>query len=32
MKLQNIKKNVSHDDIFRCLAKKIELEVIDPLN
>ena len=30
MKLQNIKKIVSHDDIFRRLAKKLELEVIDP--
>ncbi len=32
MKLQNIKKIVSHDDIFRRLAKKLELEVIDPAN
>jgi predicted nucleic acid-binding protein len=30
MKLQNIKKIVSHDDIFKRLAGKIELEVIDP--
>ena len=30
MKLQNIKKIVSHDDIFRRLANKLELEVIDP--
>jgi len=30
MKLQNINKIVSHDDIFRRLEKKLELEVIDP--
>jgi predicted nucleic acid-binding protein len=30
MKLQNIKKIVSHDYIFRRLANKLELEVIDP--
>jgi predicted nucleic acid-binding protein len=30
MKLLNEKKIVSHDDIFRRLAKKLELEVIDP--
>jgi predicted nucleic acid-binding protein len=30
MKLQNVKKIVSHDDIFRRLANKLELEVIDP--
>jgi predicted nucleic acid-binding protein len=30
MKLQNIKKIVSHDDIFRRLANKLEFEVIDP--
>jgi predicted nucleic acid-binding protein len=30
MKSQNIKKIVSHDDIFRRLAKKLGLEVIDP--
>ena len=30
MKLLNVKKIVSHDDIFRRLAKKLELEVIDP--
>ena len=30
MKLQNINKIVSHDDIFRRLANKLELEVIDP--
>jgi predicted nucleic acid-binding protein len=30
MKSQNIKKIVSHDDIFRRLANKLELEVIDP--
>jgi predicted nucleic acid-binding protein len=30
MKLQNIKKIVSHDDIFRRLANKLDLEVIDP--
>ena len=30
MKFQNIKKIVSHDDIFRRLANKLELEVIDP--
>jgi predicted nucleic acid-binding protein len=30
MKLQNIKKIVSHDNIFRRLANKLELEVIDP--
>jgi predicted nucleic acid-binding protein len=30
MKLQNIKKIISHDDIFRRLANKLELEVIDP--
>jgi predicted nucleic acid-binding protein len=30
MKLQNIKKIVSHDDIFSRLANKLELEVIDP--
>ena len=30
MKLQNIEKIVSHDAIFRRLAKKLELEVIDP--
>jgi predicted nucleic acid-binding protein len=29
MKLQNIKKIVSHDDIFKRLANKLELEVID---
>jgi predicted nucleic acid-binding protein len=30
MKLQNIKKIVSHDEIFKRLANKLELEVIDP--
>ena len=30
MKLQNVKKIVSHDDIFRRLANKLGLEVIDP--
>ena len=30
MKLQNIKKIVSHDDVFRRLANKLDLEVIDP--
>ena len=30
MKLLSIKKIVSHDDIFRRLANKLELEVIDP--
>jgi predicted nucleic acid-binding protein len=30
MKLQNIKKIVTHDDIFRRLANKLELQVIDP--
>jgi len=30
MKLLNVKIIVSHDDIFRRLAKKLELEVIDP--
>ena len=30
MKLQNTKKIVSHDNIFRRLANKLELEVIDP--
>ena len=30
MKLQNTKKIVSHDDIFRRLANKLGLEVIDP--
>jgi predicted nucleic acid-binding protein len=30
MKLQNIKKIVSHDDIFKRLANKLDLEVIDP--
>jgi predicted nucleic acid-binding protein len=30
MKLQNITKIVTHDDIFRRLAKKLKLEVIDP--
>jgi predicted nucleic acid-binding protein len=30
MKLQNVKKIISHDDIFRRLANKLELEVIDP--
>jgi predicted nucleic acid-binding protein len=30
MKMQNINKIVSHDDIFRRLANKLELEVIDP--
>jgi predicted nucleic acid-binding protein len=31
MKLQNIKKIVSHDDIFKRLSHKLELEVIDPV-
>ncbi len=30
MKLQNITKIVTHDDIFRRLANRLELEVIDP--
>jgi predicted nucleic acid-binding protein len=30
MKLQNIKKIVSHDNIFKRLAHKLELELIDP--
>jgi predicted nucleic acid-binding protein len=30
MKLQNIKKIVSHDNVFKRLANKLELEVIDP--
>ena len=30
VKLQNIKKIVSHDNIFKRLASKLELEVIDP--
>jgi predicted nucleic acid-binding protein len=30
MKLQNIKKIVSHDDIFKRLANKLDLIVIDP--
>ena len=30
MKLQNIKKLVSHDDIFKRLENKLKLEVIDP--
>jgi predicted nucleic acid-binding protein len=30
MKMQGIKKIVSHDDIFKRLADKLELEVIDP--
>jgi predicted nucleic acid-binding protein len=31
MKLQNTKKIVSHDDIFRRLVNKLGLEVIDPV-
>ncbi len=31
MKLQNIKRIVSHDDIFRRLANKLDVEVIDPV-
>ena len=30
MKLQEIKRIVSHDDIFKRLAGKLDLEVIDP--
>jgi predicted nucleic acid-binding protein len=30
MKLQNITQIVTHDDIFRRLANKLELKVIDP--
>ncbi len=30
MKLQNVKKIVSHDSIFRRLADKLEFELIDP--
>ena len=30
MKLQNVKKIVSHDGIFKRLANKLDLEVIDP--
>jgi predicted nucleic acid-binding protein len=30
MKLQNVKKIVSHDGVFKRLANKLELEVIDP--
>jgi predicted nucleic acid-binding protein len=30
MKLQNIKKIVSHDYVFKRLANKLELEVFDP--
>jgi predicted nucleic acid-binding protein len=30
MKLQNVKKIVSHDAVFRRLADKLELELIDP--
>jgi predicted nucleic acid-binding protein len=30
MKLQNITKIVTHDDIFKRLANKLEMEVIDP--
>jgi predicted nucleic acid-binding protein len=30
MNSQNIKKIVSHDDIFKRLASKLKFEVIDP--